>query len=191
MSKPQEITDASFQSEVLDSDQPVLGDFWAAWCGPCRLVGPTINELAEQYEGTVKVAKLNVDENQQTPGRFGINSIPAVLLFVDGKVVETFVGVQSKQRYQQALDYLYSFIDYETMHQPRDAAGYDLRRMDELLERYNASIIINVRLKRMVNKNQIVLRDGRYYIGKPIMLYMAKAVVMMKLFLLGKKSEFN
>ncbi len=103
MSNPLHFTDANFQSEVLDSDQPVLVDFWAAWCGPCRAVGPTIEELAEQYDGTVKVGKLNIDENAQAPSDFRISSIPAVLLFKDGKVVETFVGVQPKERYEQAL----------------------------------------------------------------------------------------
>ncbi len=103
MSQPLKFTDANFQSEVLDSDQPVLVDFWAAWCGPCRAVGPTIEELAEQYDGTVKVGKLNIDENPQAPSDFGISSIPAVLLFKNGKVVETLVGVQPKERYEAAL----------------------------------------------------------------------------------------
>ena len=104
MSKPHEFTDANFESEVLSSDQPVLVDFWAAWCGPCRAVGPTIEALAEQYAGTVKVGKLNIDENPQAPSGFKIHSIPAVLLFKDGKVVETLIGVQPQERYQQALE---------------------------------------------------------------------------------------
>lgn len=103
MSKPKEFTDANFQKEVLDSDQPVLVDFWAAWCGPCRAVGPTIEALAEQYEGTVKVGKLNIDKNPQSPSEFGIRSIPAVLLFKGGKIVETLIGVQPKERYETAL----------------------------------------------------------------------------------------
>ena len=103
MSKSRKFTDANFQSEVLDSDQPVLVDFWAAWCGPCRAVGPTIEDLAEQYDGTVKVGKLNIDENPKSPGGYAIHSIPAVLLFKDGKVVEKLVGVQPKQRYEQVV----------------------------------------------------------------------------------------
>ena len=103
MTKLREFTDANFQSEVLESDQPVLVDFWAAWCAPCRAVGPTIEELAKQFDGTVKVGKLNIDENPQAPSGFNIHSIPAVVLFKDGKVVETLVGVQSKDKYERAL----------------------------------------------------------------------------------------
>ena len=103
MSKSREFTDANFQNEVLNSDQPVLVDFWAAWCGPCRAVGPTIEELADEYGETVKVGKLNVDENQQSAANFGIQSIPAVLLFKGGEVVETLIGVQPKSHYEAAL----------------------------------------------------------------------------------------
>lgn len=106
MSKAKQFTDANFQSEVLQSDQPVLVDFWAAWCGPCRAVGPTIEELASDNDGKVKVGKLNIDENPEAPGGFNIHSIPAVLIFKDGQVVDSLVGVQSKEKYQEALDRL-------------------------------------------------------------------------------------
>ena len=99
-----EFTDANFATEVLQSDQPVLVDFWAPWCGPCRVVSPVVEELAEKYAGTVKVGKLNVDDHQQTAAQFGIASIPSVLLFQNGKPIETLVGVQAKQRYEQVLD---------------------------------------------------------------------------------------
>jgi thioredoxin 1 len=98
------LTDAIFQDEVLNSDQPVLVDFWAPWCAPCRAVGPTIDELAETNAGRVKVGKVNVDENSETPQRYGVSSIPTVLVFKNGKVVETLVGVQSRERYQQAIE---------------------------------------------------------------------------------------
>jgi thioredoxin 1 len=98
-----EFTDANFQSEVLESDVPVLVDFWAAWCGPCRAVGPRIEVLAKQFDGTIKVGKLNIDDHPDAPSEFGIHSIPAVLLFKDGKVLETLIGVQPKERYEQAL----------------------------------------------------------------------------------------
>ena len=103
MSQTQTISDANFQLEVLNSDRPVLVDFWAPWCGPCRAVGPTIDDLAQQYGDRVKVGKLNVDENPKAASRFGIQSIPAVLVFQDGRVVETLIGVQPKQRYEAAV----------------------------------------------------------------------------------------
>ena len=106
MSNTVHFTDSNFQNEVLESAQPVLVDFWAQWCGPCRRVGPTIDELAEQYKGSVKIGKLNVDESPNLAHSFGIQSIPAVLLFKDGQVVEQLVGAHSKERYQQALDNL-------------------------------------------------------------------------------------
>ena len=103
MTKPRHFTDANFESEVLGSNQPVLVDFWAAWCAPCRLLTPTIEELASQLGGSAKVGKLNVDENPTTAAKYAISSIPSVLVFKDGELVETLVGVQSKQRYREAL----------------------------------------------------------------------------------------
>ena len=103
MTKTLHFTDANFESEVLGSNQPVLVDFWAEWCGPCRLLTPTIEELAGELGESAKVGKLNVDENSETAAKYHISSIPSVLVFKDGELVETLVGVQSKQRYQEAL----------------------------------------------------------------------------------------
>ncbi len=91
-----EVSDANFQAEVLDSDLPVIVDFWAAWCGPCRMVGPLVEEIANDYEGKVKVTKLNVDENRETAGKYGIMSIPTILLFKDGSVSKQVVGAMPK-----------------------------------------------------------------------------------------------
>lgn len=99
-----EFTNANFEKEVLQSDVPVLVDFWAPWCGPCRAVGPTIENLATEYGATARVGKLNVDENAMIAERFVISSIPAVLLFTDGRVIETFIGARPRERYAQALD---------------------------------------------------------------------------------------
>ena len=87
-------TDSNFDQEVLQSKVPVVVDFWAVWCTPCRIVSPIIEELAKEYEGKVKVGKLNVDENQQTSGNFGIMSIPSVLIFKNGQPVKTIIGAQ-------------------------------------------------------------------------------------------------
>lgn len=103
MSKPIHFTDTNFESEVLKSSQPVLVDFWAEWCGPCRFLTPTIEELASEVGESAKVGKLNVDENPETAAKYQINSIPSVLVFRDGELVETLVGVRAKQRYQDAL----------------------------------------------------------------------------------------
>ncbi len=97
-------TDANFHHGVLDSTRPVLVDVWAAWCAPCRAVGPAIDEIAKQYDRRVKVGKLNVDENPETPHTYDVSSIPTVLVFKDGQVVERLVGVQTRERYQQAVD---------------------------------------------------------------------------------------
>ena len=97
------LTDANFRSQVLESDLPVLVDFWAPWCPPCRMLGPTIDDLAKAYGSRATIGKLNVDENPQVASAFGISSIPAVLIFKGGRVVEQFVGVQPRTRYEQAL----------------------------------------------------------------------------------------
>jgi thioredoxin 1 len=98
-----ELNEASFQTEVIEAGVPVLVDFWAVWCGPCRMLTPTIESLASEYEGKVKVAKVNVDENQQLAAKYGIMSIPTVMIFNEGKVVEQFIGVQPKGVYEDAL----------------------------------------------------------------------------------------
>ena len=101
-----EITDSNFEETVLKSDKPVLVDFWAAWCGPCRMVGPIIDELSEEYEGKAVVGKVDIDSNQQYAAQFGVRNIPTVLLFKNGELVERKVGVSSKNDYADALDNL-------------------------------------------------------------------------------------
>lgn len=101
-----QITDASFDEVVLKSDKPVLVDFWATWCGPCRMLGPVIEELATEYEGRVVVGKVDVDNNQEFAAKYGVRNIPTVLLFKDGEVVGRQVGVAAKKTYTDALDSL-------------------------------------------------------------------------------------
>lgn len=94
--KPVEITDENFESEVINSDKPVLIDFWAVWCGPCKAIAPIVEELSVEYEGKVKVGKLNVDDNQQTSIKFGVRSIPTLLIFKNGKLADTIIGAVPK-----------------------------------------------------------------------------------------------
>lgn len=97
------LTDQNFNDEVLKSDMPVLVDFWAEWCHPCRIVGPIVEELAQEYTGKLKVGKLNVDQNQ-IPGSYGIMSIPSLLIFKNGQVVKSMVGAQSKENFKREID---------------------------------------------------------------------------------------
>jgi thioredoxin 1 len=97
------LQDGTFEQEVLKSDVPVLVDFWAVWCGPCKAIAPTVEELARQYKGKVKVAKMDVDEHQHVPQQYGIRSIPTLLLFKGGRVVDTIVGAVPKAKLEDAF----------------------------------------------------------------------------------------
>lgn len=101
--EPFQVNDANFEEEILKSDLPAMVDFWAAWCGPCRAIAPVVEELARDYEGKVKVAKLNVDENAKTPAKYGIRAIPTLIIFKGGQVVEQITGAVSRSLIENAL----------------------------------------------------------------------------------------
>jgi len=100
----QNVSDASFEAQVLQAEGPVLVDYWAAWCGPCKMIAPLLDEAAKQYEGRVTIAKLNVDENPDTAAKFGVRGIPTLMLFKDGKPAATKVGALSKSQLAAFLD---------------------------------------------------------------------------------------
>ncbi|MBI5430168.1 MAG: thioredoxin TrxA [Nitrosomonadales bacterium] len=98
------VSDATFEAEVLQSPLPVLVDYWAEWCGPCRMIAPILDEIAKEYTGRLSIAKLNVDENQQTPAKFGIRGIPTLMLFKNGNIEATKVGALSKSQLTAFID---------------------------------------------------------------------------------------
>ena len=104
MAKPVEVTDSDWDSEVLMSDTPVFVDFWAPWCGPCRMVAPVVDELSEEYDGLVKFLKLNTDDNTATAAKYGVRSIPTLMVFKGGQPVESVIGFRPKSALKTTLD---------------------------------------------------------------------------------------
>jgi len=104
MSQPIAVTDSNFQSEVIESKLPVLIDFWAAWCGPCRMIAPIVEELSSEYDGRAKICKLDVDTEQKTAAEFGVRSIPTLLIIKDGKVADQLIGAVPKEQITEKLD---------------------------------------------------------------------------------------
>ncbi len=103
MAKPIEVTDSNFEQEVINSDIPVIVDFWAIWCGPCKMIAPIMEEFASEYDGKVKITNLDVDNNPNVAVKYGIRSIPTILLFKDGKIIEQIIGAYPKSYFQDKI----------------------------------------------------------------------------------------
>ncbi len=99
-----ELSDAQFEADVLKSDTPILVDFWATWCAPCKAIAPVLDQLAEEYDGKIKIGKVNVDENPATPGQYGVRGIPTMILFKDGEIVDQLVGAVPKNQIESLLE---------------------------------------------------------------------------------------
>lgn len=97
------VSDADFEKEIIQAGIPAMVDFWAEWCGPCKMVGPTVEALAKEYAGRIKIAKMDVDQNRETPAKFGIRSIPTLIMFKEGKVAQTLIGALPKADIEEAL----------------------------------------------------------------------------------------
>jgi len=98
-----QVSDADFEKEIVQAGIPAMVDFWAEWCGPCKMVGPTVEALAKEYAGKIKIAKMDVDQNRETPAKFGIRSIPTLIMFKEGKVAQTLIGALPKADIEEAL----------------------------------------------------------------------------------------
>jgi len=106
MSDVLQVTDENFEEEIINSEMPAMVDFWAEWCGPCKMVSPLVEELAQEYKGKIKVASMDVDGNRQTPAKFGIRNIPTLIFFKEGDVVEQITGMVAKSKLEEAINKL-------------------------------------------------------------------------------------
>ena len=118
------VSDVTFQEEVLASDKPVLVDFWAEWCGPCRMIAPALEEISQEMAGRVTVVKLNIDDNPAAPAKYGVRGIPTMILFNDGKIAATKVGAAPKTQLQSWLEQVLNGLDYQAQHGKDEPADF-------------------------------------------------------------------